>query len=868
MKNSAKRLLAMVLVLMMTMAIVAIPVTADASAAKNYADAAEGDLLYTVNFNGDSVYRAGHAWAGMTTKTVSEGGSSITLKPNKNNAGEAAAFGNELNTTNYPAKGNAYTMVFTVSASDADQEIGLYPDWSSGYVVVPGKNQFKYNKTLSDRSKNETIVDYTEYEGSGSLEQTYAIEYKLNDDFSAEKYNLYVSASGEWKLLYSLNADELAAGPCWSTTDYETVIRFYRDANVANQTSGTVTVSDVNVYKGMAVAGGYLDEDDTDSPTNEIKPLYTVNFNGDSNMAKLVQGWDGFGYVESEAMAASADGSSVTLKVASGKWANASSQLNGLGIQNGAYTFVFTVTASDNNEEVGLLLDHQTGFVVNPGQNTFRYTSHLNGGSTLIETTEYNGTGALTQIYAVEVEGEGEGSVNGQPNVDVTTYKLYNLAADGEGKSAWNLACSLTAEQLNSFLFDWGVKGDCDGNVYARFSRDRKNFDEANNGTITVSDFTVYEGLVTADMTFESEEEPEETPEETVDGDLLYTVNFNGDGVFSNPKGSWSGAEVTKTATSVTMKTKVDGNNASRGSAWGADLKGFTVLNKSYTVVFTLEASDADEEIGFLPCDWAGFVITPGQNTYRFITTKFGDSGTDGSYENVIERGSYSGTKSLTQTYAIEFAASGTEDNASVDTYNLYVSQEGEWVLVCSLTDIDESIFDWFYYDNGVYEDDFTMRFYRRCYILDRDGWATSDRDEDQDGTVTVSDVNVYQGLAATNALIDAPDTPVTPVNPGNTGNENENTGNENTGNENTGNQNNNNSNTGNTNNKNDKTETTKDTTAATDVVTEAKTDAETKADDKTLAFGCDGTIGLGSAVLLMASFAGVMGMAFKKKED
>ena len=160
------------------------------------------------------------------------------------------------------------------------------------------------------------------------------------------------------------------------------------------------------------------------------------------------------------------------------------------------------------------------------------------------------------------------------------------------------------------------------------------------------------------------------------------------------------------------------------------------------------------------------------------------------------------------------------------------------------------------------------MRFYRRCYILDRDGWATTDRDGDQDGTVTVSDVNVYQGLAATNALIDAPDTPVTPVNPGNTGNENENTGNENTGNENTGNQNNNNSNTGNTNNKNDKTETTKDTTAATDVVTEAKTDAETKADDKTLAFGCDGTIGLGSAVLLMASFAGVMGMAFKKKED
>ena len=161
MKNKAKKLLCLVLVLAMAIPFTVFP----ASAATAYADANDGDLLYTVNFKGDSVYKAGHAWAGMTTKTVSEDGSSITLKPNKNNAGEAAAFGNELNTTNYPAKGNAYTMVFTVTASDANQEIGLYPDWSSGFVVVPGKNQFKYNKTLSDRSKNETIVDYTTYNG-------------------------------------------------------------------------------------------------------------------------------------------------------------------------------------------------------------------------------------------------------------------------------------------------------------------------------------------------------------------------------------------------------------------------------------------------------------------------------------------------------------------------------------------------------------------------------------------------------------------------------------------------------------------------------------------------------------------------------
>ena len=52
----------------------------------------------------------------------------------------------------------------------------------------------------------------------------------------------------------------------------------------------------------------------------EIEPLYTVNFNGDSNMAKLTDTWDGFGYSASEAIVPSSDGSSVTLKIQSGKW--------------------------------------------------------------------------------------------------------------------------------------------------------------------------------------------------------------------------------------------------------------------------------------------------------------------------------------------------------------------------------------------------------------------------------------------------------------------------------------------------------------------------------------------------------------------
>lgn len=92
------------------------------------------------------------------------------------------------------------------------------------------------------------------------------------------------------------------------------------------------------------------------SAQTDVEPLYTVNFNGDSNMAALTAAWDGFGYSSSKAIDPSDDGSSVTLKIQSGKWAAAGAKLEGLYVQNGAYTFVFTVTASDDNEELESVL--------------------------------------------------------------------------------------------------------------------------------------------------------------------------------------------------------------------------------------------------------------------------------------------------------------------------------------------------------------------------------------------------------------------------------------------------------------------------------------------------------------------------------
>ena len=722
MKNTAKKLLCLVLVLAMSIPFAAFP----AGAATAYADANDGDLLYTVNFNGDSTYAVGEAWAGMATKTVSGDGSSITLKPSKNSKNEAAGFGKELNTTNYPAKGNAYTMVFTVTASDADQEIGLYPDWSSGYVVVPGKNQFKYNKTLSDRSKNETIVDYTEYNGTGSLTQTYAIEYKLNNDFSAAEYSLYVVQDGEWVRLYSLSADELAAGPNWSTTDYETVIRFYRDSKIANQTSGTVTVSNVNVYKGLAVAGGYL-ETRAYYLASEGDLLYTANFNGDSTYA-VGAAWGGM-----DTKTVLNGGKAIRLRpTKSNEAAGFGKEMDTTNYpaKGNAYTMVFTATASDADQEIGLYADWSSGFVVVPGKNQFKYNKTLSDrtkNETIVDYTEYEGTGSLVQTYAIEYK----------LNDDFSAAE-YNLYVAQGGK--WVLLYSLDADELAAGP-NWSTT---DYETVIRFYRDSKIANQT-SGTVTVSNVNVYKGLAAKSGAAAA---PADAIYRQYDaaafGDAIFTADFTDAGILWTPKIAWNGMkEKNKTASSIALKA--NSSTSEESSAWGGDVASYTILGNSYTVVFTVTADNANQEIGFLPCDCSGFVVTPGQNAYKFIKTQSGGSTvtelTSGTY------GSSSGV--LTQTYAIEFKTSGTEEDPSIDAYNLYVVKNNEWDLVCSLNeelrDVDN--FDWFYEEEGVYENDFALRFYRA---------------KQTDAYVTVSDVTIYKGLGATTGVIPTTSTTLT----------------------------------------------------------------------------------------------------------
>ena len=454
--------------------------------------------------------------------------------------------------------------------------------------------------------------------------------------------------------------------------------------------------------------------------------LYKVNFNGDDNMAELsTQKWGG-----GMTVTRSANGESVSMKISSSAWGDVISQLNGLYIQGGSYTFIFTVTAGDNNEEVGLLLDHQTGFVVNPGQNKVRYTDHYNwdkGKDTVdvIEPIIYNGTGSLTQTYAIEVAGEGEGKNSmGQPYVDITAYNIYNLIYDDEGNAKWNLACGLSDSQLNSFFFDWGDAGDCDGNVYARFSRDRENYSSANDGTITVSNFCVYDGLAVTNLETAENIEP------------IYEVDFNGtDEVFGNIGTKYDGMAVRtvsdkgRTIELVAAIPKKETSSV-EGSVWSGEMLKYKMPGNSYTVVFTVNAPE-NQSVGIFPKWKDGFFVNPMNNTYSV-----GHCGKDGhNVEKYVGTTTYNGSGKAKQTYAIEFASgnvAGSDKKYNCSAYRLWVQNNDKWTCIAELSaDVREEI-AW-----NETDFEFMLQLARVS-----DGKTNT-------GSVKVSDAKVYRGLVA-----------------------------------------------------------------------------------------------------------------------
>lgn len=709
MKKTVRFLSAALALLMILPALAALPITVKATEPaigyhKTYAAAADGELLYKADFNGTSgVWTTDTSWDGMNA-TVAPDGTSVTLEPVKKaeNPENKCAWGKALNPSNYTAIGCSYTVTFTLEASRDDQFVGFYPDWHTGFVIRPGQKKV----SIGSEGSREGIASEKPYTSRTSGAQTYAVEFavdnnKNGDYYVCTTYNLYVKDGSQWKLIWKMTSNQRNKTK-WSDTDPEAVLRFFRSPTSSGQREGTVTISDLNVYKGLIVpsAISYADAEDGDL-------LYHADFNGTTGVWAPSGGWNGM------TASVASDGQSVTLTPKGAEKSCWGAELDtGAGkattrypAKGSAYTVTFTLNASNDDQFIGFYPDWHHGFVFTPGQK--KVSIGTDGNPTAVAgNTTYTGGGNGVETYAVEFAVDN--------SYNCTTYKLY--VKDG---GQWKLI-------LDESENDWMGWSDGDWETVLRFFRSPTAATANQTGTVTVSDLNVYRGLCAS---------PATAYNDAGNRDLLYHADFRGtDGVWA-PQSKWAGMSATVAAdgSSVTLKPNQVLDNIDR-SAWGGalDPANYTAIGSSYTVTFTLNASDDDQFVGFYP-DWSsGFVFTPGQK--KVSLGQWGNKNLFDGTGNVFYEGGGNGA----QTYAVEFAVSDRKngDYYVCTTYRLYVWDAEQWKLVCELNNNQRSKMQWTDVDPEV-----ALRFFR------------SPTADGQTGTVTVSNLNVYRGFYARSAV-------------------------------------------------------------------------------------------------------------------
>ena len=722
MKKIAKKLLCLVLVLMMAMPIIVLPASAEEDGlVHNYADVNDGDLIYDVDFTGTADYWVPSTpWGGMILSDVTE--NSITLTPKSNTDRQSGLFGEALPNENdkssnskFRMNQSAYTVTFTLTAEDANQEIGFFPDWNSGFVINPGQNRFKYvkgyvagkNSNKQNINFTETVFDYVNYEGDtgdAALTQTYAIEIKdegsnteQNDHsqfkYNITTYNLYVSQNGKWLKIFSFEqypekATLIKNSLKWGSGDWEFVLRLYRDyykedenktdsdisrAEDPNQ-HGDMTVSDMNVYKGLAVNGIKAPTPYDYAENGDL--LYTANFEGDSRYDpsnETAAANAGYNWVCDNITATvdTQDSGKATFKVTSKANTAWGADIDDLPLGEGySYTIKFKVSCADNEKPIGLLFDGTHG-----GHFYAHKARIQRNGSALTGHSWVNYTEKTEQEYVIEING------------DDTTFALYVKGEDGK----W------------SKLDDGTPKEDPPA-----FFRDRLGlyFYGYYLTEVTVSDVRVYKGVSVVGADNYALE---------ADGALLYTADFEGDSRWApsaetaaaNAGYNWPCDNITATTNTFDTGKATIKVTSKKNTAWGADIDDLPLgSGYSYTIKFTLTLESEAAALGVM--------FDGHHNTY----VKY-ESGTlkarlqkNGSKLNNKDYVSFGGTLE-DQEYIIEVDG----DASTFAAY--YKNSEGIWTLIDQnnmSTDTRDSL--------GLY-------FY---------GYAT--------GEATVSNVLVYKGIS------------------------------------------------------------------------------------------------------------------------
>lgn len=214
-----------------------------------YTPAADGDLLYQVNFFGDEYWKPENTKGAINVIPIDD--KSAEIFPDNDKAQNW--YGGEV--AGLPLEGNAYTIEFTVTRN-ATACFGIYVDGMFGAYGYA--NQYHLMNVASELAGHP----YVKYENVGldipginndGTPQNYALEV------NAQKYTLKLfikDKAGAWQLV-----DESVEGeiPIFVTDNLG--IYFYQ------YYVQHAIISDIMIYKGMTVTGEKLDEVTTPAVT-------------------------------------------------------------------------------------------------------------------------------------------------------------------------------------------------------------------------------------------------------------------------------------------------------------------------------------------------------------------------------------------------------------------------------------------------------------------------------------------------------------------------------------------------------------------------------------------------------------------------
>ena len=398
-----------------------------------------------------------------------------------------------------------------------------------------------------------------------------------------------------------------------------------------------------------------------------------------------------------------------------------------------SYTVQFTIESA---AYVGVMLDGNTGFIINPSLNTTSVGQTNVMDNMPFET--YNGTGSSKQTYAIEMTCAAETSKSYDGKLDVYAPTVYRLFVKDEINNNWRLVREITdAAELSRFEFE---AGGYDYFYFAvtRYSQDECNFDSFGNSVkSTVSNVEIYSGI---DFITKGEPCTITTPVKSIEP--VYTVNFNGDSTYNPIDGrdKWykTNATPSDSGNSVTVEYTTEARTGvtvteERARFCSTAMTAFPVNGKSYTVEFTI---DSKADVGFMLDGNTGFVINPSLNRTSIGQTAWRSALAD--YEV------YDGTGESKQTYAIELECASTtsknyggNDAYFPTVYKLYVQQEnGTWKLIRELPYSKAEKFEW--------EDGYAY------FYLSINRYGADENNVDSEGNPvksTVSDVKIYEGI-------------------------------------------------------------------------------------------------------------------------